>query len=169
LNFSDDITFSEKKKFAQKIMENNKVVKTVLEKSGNFKGRLRKMQTKHLAGEKTKEVLYRENGCVFRFDVDETYFSPRLSHERNEVASMIKKGEEVFVMFAGVGPFSIVIAKNSPVKKVVSNEINRVANKYAKLNVELNNVKDKVEIVSGDVKRVAKKLNLRRLLCLDLD
>ena len=160
VNFSDDITFSEKKKFAQKIMENNKVVKTVLEKSGNFKGRLRKMQTKHLAGEKTKEVLYRENGCVFRFDVDETYFSPRLSHERNEVASMIKKGEEVFVMFAGVGPFSIVIAKNSPVKKVVSNEINRVANKYAKLNVELNNVKDKVEIVPGDVKRVAKKLNL---------
>src|SRR3989339_355786 len=134
VNFSDDITFSEKKKFAQKIMENNKVVKTVLEKSGNFKGRLRKMQTKHLAGEKTKEVLYRENGCVFRFDVDETYFSPRLSHERNEVASMIKKG--------------------------VSNEINRVANKYAKLNVELNNVKDKVEIVPGDVKRVAKKLNL---------
>lgn len=158
VNFADDISLKDKKRFADKILRENKVIKTVLEKSGRFKGRLRKMQTRHLMGEKTKEVLYRENGCAFRFNIDSTYFSPRLSNERKEIASKIKKNEEVFVMFAGVGPFSIVIAKNSPAKKVYSNEVNREANKYAKLNVELNNVKERVELVPGDVKRIAKKL-----------
>ena len=154
VNFSDDTKLIAKRQFAKKILKENKAVTTVLEKSGKFKGRLRKMETKHLAGEKTKEVLYRENGCVFRFNVDTTYFSPRLSNERNEIARKIKKGENVLVMFAGVAPFSIVIAKNSKCSKVYSNEINREANKYAKLNIEKNNLKNKVELVSGDIKRV---------------
>ena len=117
----------------------------------------RKLTTKYLAGEKTKEVLYRENNCVFRFNVDTTYFSPRLSNERKEIAKKIKKNETVLVMFAGVAPFSIVIAKNSNAKKIVSVEINREANKYAKLNVERNKLKEKVEVIQRDVK----KLNLK--------
>jgi len=128
-----------------------------LEKIGKFKGRLRKQKTKHLAGEKNKEVLYRENNCVFRFNIDEVYFSPRLSNERKEIASKIKKNEEVLVMFAGIAPFSIVIAKNSKAKRVYSNEINREANRYAKLNIELNNVKNRVELLQGDIKRITEK------------
>jgi len=158
VNFSKEIKVSEKKKFANKILKENKAVKTVLEKSGKFKGRLRKMKTRYLAGEKTKEVLYRENGCVFRFNINTTYFSPRLSNERKEIASLIKKGEKVLVMFAGVAPFSIVIGKNSKAGKIYSNEINREANKYAKLNIELNKLRDKIELVSGDIKRVVKNL-----------
>lgn len=158
VNFSQDVLKKDKVAFAKEILEQNKSVKTVLEKSENFHGRLRKMTTTHLAGEKNKEVLYRENGCVFRFNVDTTYFSPRLSNERVEMASVVKKGEDVLVMFAGVAPFSIVVAKNSKARRVVSNEINREANKYAKLNVELNKVGDRVELAGGDIKRVAKKL-----------
>ena len=116
------------------------------------------METKHLAGEKNKEVLYRENNCSFRFNIDRTYFSPRLSNERKEISSLIKKDSEVLVMFAGVAPFSIVIAKNSKPKKVYSNEINREANKYAEMNAELNGVKNKIEFVNGDIKRIALKL-----------
>ena len=157
-NFRKKFLQGAKKDFAEKLLKEQKSITTVLEKIGKVKGRLRKIKTKHLAGEKTKEVLYKENGCVFRFNIDTTYFSPRLSNERNKIASKIKKHDEVLVMFAGVAPFSIVIAKNSKAKKVYSNEINREANKYAKLNVELNKVKDKVEIVSGDVKRIANTL-----------
>ena len=135
-------------------MKKNKSIKTVLEKVGKVSGRLRKPTLKHLAGKKTKEVLYKENNCVFRFNVDTTYFSPRLSNERKEIASKIKKGENVLVMFAGVSPFSIVIAKNSKAEKVYSNEINREANKYGQLNIELNKVKNKVELIQGDIKRV---------------
>ncbi|MEJ2267509.1 MAG: methyltransferase, partial [Nanoarchaeota archaeon] len=70
----------------------------------------------------------------------------------------IKKDDEVLIMFAGVGPLPIVIAKNSKPKLVVSNELNREANKYAKLNIELNKLKDKIQLASGDIKKVAPKL-----------
>ena len=132
-------------------------MKTVLEKTGKFSGRLRKQKTKHLLGEKTKEALYRENDCVFRLNVDDVYFSSRLSNERKEIAKRIKKGEKVLVLFAGAAPYPVVIAKNSKAKIVYSNEINREANKYAKLNIELNNVKDKVVLIPGDIKKVAEK------------
>ena len=158
VKFPKEFKLINKKKFAEKILKENKSVKTILEKQGKVKGRLRKIQTKHLAGEKTKEVLYKENNCVFRFNIDSTYFSPRLSNERKEIASKIKKNDKVLVMFSGVAPYSIVIAKNSKTKKVFSVEINREANKYAKLNVELNKVKDKIELVQGDIKRVVGKL-----------
>jgi len=75
VNFPDEVyTASRKKRFAEKILKENKAITTVLEKSKKFSGRLRKMKTKYLAGEKTKEVLYKENNCVFRFNIDETYF-----------------------------------------------------------------------------------------------
>ena len=81
VKFPEDLRVIDKKKFANKILKENKSIKTVLEKTGKIKGRLRKLTTKYIAGEKTKEVLYRENGCVFRFNIDNTYFSPRLSNE----------------------------------------------------------------------------------------
>jgi len=158
VKFSSDVKPKDKKQFANKILHNNKSIRTVLEKTEKFKGRLRKQKTKYLIGERTKEVLYKENNCVFRFNVDSCYFSPRLSNERKEISNLVKKNDEVLVMFAGVSPFSIVIAKNSKMKKVISVEINKKANKYAKLNLELNKVKDKVEIVQGDIKKIAKKI-----------
>ena len=158
VNFPDNFSLKDKKKFADKLLKEQNGVKTVLEKKERIKGRLRKLSTNYIAGEKTKEVLYRENGCSFRFNIDETYFSPRLSNERKEIASKIKKGETVLVMFAGVAPYSIVIAKLSKAKKVFSNEINREANKYAELNIKLNKVKDKIELLNGDIKRIAKNL-----------
>jgi len=158
VNFPKDVRANTKKKFAQKLLKEQKTLKTILEKKGKIKGRLRKISTKYLAGEKTREVLYKENGCVFRFNIDSCYFSPRLSNERKEISSMIKKNENVLVMFAGISPFSIIIAKNSGAKKVFSNEINRKANKYAALNIELNNVKNKVILLPGDIKRVTEKI-----------
>ncbi len=162
VNFPSDYKKKDKLEFAKKILENNSQVKTVLEKSGNFKGRLRKMETKYILGEKTKEVLYKENGCTFRFNIDTTYFSPRLSGERKEIANLIKPKEKVLVLFAGVAPFSIVIAKNSKPSILYSNELNREANKYAKLNIELNKLKDRIILVNGDAKKVCKKLQIAK-------
>lgn len=159
VKLSKGTSSKEKKEIAERLLVTNKGITTVLEKVGKVKGRLRKMQTKHISGVKTKEALYTENGCVFRFNVDSTYFSPRLSNERKEVASKIRKGDSVLVMFAGVGPYPIVIGKNSKAEKIYSVEINKEASKYAKLNVELNKLKNKVEIVQRDVKLLKDKIN----------
>ncbi|MCX6749525.1 MAG: hypothetical protein NTW17_02145 [Candidatus Pacearchaeota archaeon] len=159
VKFSRGAKVGDKKKFANKILKTNKSITTILEKTGKFKGRLRKQETKYLAGIKTKEAVYRENNCVFRFNIDNAYFSSRLSNERKEIAGIIKKGDEVLVMFAGVAPYSIVIAKNSGARKVYSNEINKEANKYAEMNIGLNKVKGKLILLNGDIKRIALKVN----------
>ena len=158
VKFDKKTSVKDKKHFASNILKNNKSITTVLEKTGKFKGRLRKQETKWVAGEKTKEALYRENNCVFRFNIDKVYFSTRLSNERKEIAARIQKGDEVLVMFAGVGPYSIVIAKNSKARMVYSNELNKEANKYTKLNIELNKVKNKVILLSGNIKNVTNKI-----------
>ena len=111
VKFSRDEKLKNKKKWALEFLRSKKDVKTVLEKSSGFSGRLRTQKTKYIAGESTKEVLYKENGCEFRFNVDSCYFSPRLSSERAEIASEVRSGENVLVMFGGVAPFAIVIAK----------------------------------------------------------
>ena len=163
VKFPENFPEKEKINFAKNLLKEIKSIKTIIEKTGKVKGRLRKFDFKYLAGEKISEVLYKENNCVFRFDIGTTYFSPRLSNERKEIASEIKENEIVLVMFAGVSPYSIVIAKNSKAKKVYSNEINRQANKYAKLNIELNNLNDKVELIPGDIKKVAFKLTEKNM------
>lgn len=158
VNFKSKTSKAEKLKFAKELISKNKSIKTVLEKSGKFKGRLRKQETNFIAGEKTKEILYKENNCSFRFNIDETYFSSRLSNERKEIASLIRKNDSVFVSFAGVGPFPIVIAKNSFAKEVFSNELNRKANLYAIDNIKRNKVENKVFLIPGDFKKVSEKL-----------
>jgi len=69
----------------------HKHVTTVLEKTSKISGILRKQETKYLAGIKTKETIYKENNCIFRYNVDETYFSPRLSNERKIIAEEVIK------------------------------------------------------------------------------
>lgn len=146
----------QKKKVADGILETHKNIRTVLEKSDKFKGRLRTLKTNYIAGEKTKEALYKENGCEFRFNVETCYFSPRLSSERKEIADMVEKGEDVLVLFAGVAPFSIVIAKTKKPKRVVSVELGRECSKYAAENARRNKVD--VEVVQGDVRKVLPKM-----------
>lgn len=149
-----------KKKIANRILKEYNKVKTVLEKLGKVQGRLRKIKTKYVAGEKNKLARYKENGCVFVFDVDETYFSSRLAGERLDVAKQIKKKDKVLVLFAGVAPFSIVIGKTSKCKKVISVEINKKASKFAEKNIKLNRLHN-IEIIQGDVKRLDKILKGR--------
>ncbi len=157
LKFGREVKFRDKKKFASDFLKKNKNVRTILEKVGKFSGRLRTQKTKWLAGEKTREALYKENSCEFRFNVDTCYFSPRLSSERKEIALSVKKGERVLVMFGGVAPFAIVIAKLAKPARVVSVELGKECNKYALINVKRNKVAGVVDVVQGDVRRVLQK------------
>src|SRR3989344_3533776 len=111
VKFSREEKLKDKMKFANQFLKEIKNVKTILEKSNKFSGRLRTQKTKYLAGEKTKEAIYKENSCIFRLNVDTCYFSPRLASEIMEISSLVKENEKVLVMFGGVAPFAIVIAR----------------------------------------------------------
>lgn len=158
VKFSRGASLLKKKRFALQFMKERKQVTTVLEKVGKFHGRLRTNATKFISGVKTKEALYRENGCEFRFNTDSCYFSPRLSTERKEIANSVRKGEEVLVLFGGVAPFAIVVAKTGKPSRVVSVELGRECSKYARENVRRNKLDGKVEIIQGDVRKVLPKI-----------
>jgi tRNA (guanine37-N1)-methyltransferase len=138
---------------AQVIMSLNKHIRTVLEKVSERKGIFRVREYNFLAGEKNFETIHKEYGCIFKLDPTKVYFSPRELTERQRIASMVKEGETVMVMFAGIAPYAIQIAKKQPkVKEVIAVELNPDAVKYARENIILNKVEDKVKVIEGDVK-----------------
>lgn len=146
-----------KRLIAKNLLKVQKNIKTVLMKESKVKGRLRKRKLSFVAGLNKKETMHRENNCIFKLDVEECYFSPRLANERAEIAKKCKSNEEILVMFAGVGPYAIVVAKKSKAKTVYAVELNRKAVAYMKKNIKLNRLNNIIAL-QGDVKKVLIKL-----------
>ena len=142
---------------ADAVMKVNKNVKTVVCKAGAVKGRYRKREFAFVAGERNFIADYKENGCTFRFDIRKTFFSPRLSFERKRIAELSKDNEHVIVMFAGVGPFAIEIAKRNRGSEIVAVELNRYSYKYMLDNIRINKTAN-VRAVLGDAKDVVEGL-----------
>ena len=145
-----------KKEAANLILKQNKKIKTVLSRASAVSGTYRIRRHSYVAGEKTYVSKYRENGCIFNIDLNKAFFSPRLSYERNRISGLVRNGERVIVMFAGVGPFAIEIAKKAPSSEVVAIELNKHAYSYMLKNISENKVKNVVPIL-GDVAKVAAK------------
>lgn len=145
------------KDIARMIMSNHANVKTVLFQTSAVGGKFRLRKLQHGAGEKTTSTIHKESKCVFSVDVAKCYFSPRLLHERMRIAQTVKDGEVVVNMFAGVGCYSILIAKKSNVRKVYSIDVNPVAVEYMKENVRMNGVFVKVVPILGDAKDIIEK------------
>ncbi|MBI2507881.1 methyltransferase domain-containing protein [Candidatus Woesearchaeota archaeon] len=145
------------KKIAQELLKNFKNIKTVAVKIGIHAGKYRLQKTKILAGKKTKIVLYKENGCLFKLNIDKTYFSPRLGNERLRISKLIKKNESILVMFSGVAVYPINISKHSEAKEIYAIEINKSAHKFAEENLKLNKVEN-VKLFLGDVRKVFPKI-----------
>lgn len=145
------------KLIAKALLEVNKSIKTVCKITGEHSGRFRVQPIKVLAGKKTTIAEYKEAGCRMFVDISKVFFSPRLSHERERISKLIKKDEVVGAFFAGVGPFPLVFAKNSEMKKAIAIELNPDAVELMEKNIALNKVEEKIEPVLGDVKEVAKR------------
>jgi len=139
------------------ILRMHRRVHTVLAKAGAVSGVYRLRDFEILAGEGKTETLYREHGCTYHLDLGKVYFSPRLSQERLRVASQVKEGETVVDMFAGVGPFSVLIAKKRTNVTVYAIDLNPDAISYLKRNVYVNRVEGKVKPILGDAREVVKR------------
>lgn len=132
-------------------------VKTVLLKQEGLKGEFRVGDYRKLYGSET-ETQHTEFGCDFMVDPTKAYYSERFSTERDRIVSQIEDGERVLVMFAGVGPFAIMAAKNANPSEVVGIEKNPDAVEYFRRNVEMNSVENTVEVIEGDVLEEVKVL-----------
>lgn len=138
------------------VLQFNPEIRLVLRKAGETKGEFRTRTFQIIAGSGSTETTYREFACRFRLDVAKVYFNPRLSHERRRVANAVREGEHVVDMFAGVGPYSVLIARSHPTVTVYSIDINPDAYKYLAENVFLNQVADRVIPILGDAKELAR-------------
>ncbi|MEP0826740.1 MAG: class I SAM-dependent methyltransferase family protein [Nitrososphaera sp.] len=143
-----------KKLIAEAILANIKTAKAVFAQVSAVKGDYRIRDLEFVAGENRTVTEYREHGCRFKVDVAKTYFSPRLSTERKRVAEMVGDNETIVNMFAGVGTYSVIIAKTNRTCKVYSIDSNAAASELDKINAKLNKVQDRIITICGDAAAV---------------
>ena len=130
--------------------------KTVYMKKSAVKGVTRVRELELIAGEDNPITIHKEHGTRLKLDVKNVYFSPRLATERKRVQEACEDGEEILDMFAGIGPFPIVIAHEKNVN-ITAVDINEYAIKYLNENIKLNKLKDNAHItaICGDTNEVA--------------
>lgn len=151
-----DSLLSKRKLIAEIILAHVKTAKVVFAQVSPVKGDYRVRNLEFVAGENRTTTEYKEHGCRFRVDVAKTYFSPRLSTERLRIANMVGEDETIVNMFAGVGTYSILIARMNKTCKVYSIDSNAVAAELCEANAKLNKVQDRVISIHGDASKVIK-------------
>ena len=145
---------------ARKLVEEHKNIRRVALDMG-VHGEERIRRVKILIGENLI-TIHREYGVLMKIDLQNVYFSPRLATERWRVVGEVKDGETVFDMFAGVGPFSLLIAKYRKVR-IVACDINPRAIELLRENIRINRL-DGIEPVLGDAREVAKRVKANRII-----
>ncbi len=141
---------------ANALLQVNPHIKTVLAALSPVEGEFRTRRFIFINGENTTQTIHKEHGCRYAIDMEKAYFTPRLATERSRILEQIKDGEVVVDMFAGVGPFSILIAKNRPSCRVMAIDKNPEAVKFLRYNTALNAVSN-VETIEGDAKEEVRK------------
>ncbi|AKB19156.1 MULTISPECIES: class I SAM-dependent methyltransferase family protein [unclassified Methanosarcina] len=131
-------------------------IKTVLKPLTPVIGEFRVREFEIVAGEPRTVTVHREYGCRYKVDLAKAYFTPRLSTERSRILSWILEGDTVVDMFAGVGPYSILIAKSKKPARVVAIDKNPDAVGYLRENITLNSAKN-IETIEGDAREEAKR------------
>ena len=145
---------SKEKIIGEAILRIHKNVKSVLRQASPRQGKLRLRKYSLVVGDKNTEVIHKESGCRFLLDPKKVYFSVREGSERLRIAKKVKKGEKILVMFGGVAPFPVVIARKTSANKIYSVELNKKAHEYAIKNIMLNKVENRIVPVFGDVREV---------------
>jgi len=149
---------ADEKAIAERIMKQNKNVKSVLKRISERSGELRLEKYELIAGDKNTEVVHREHGFMIKLDPQKVYFSPREATERQRIAEQVKANETVLVMFSGVAPYALAIAKRqAAVERIYCIEKNADAHKYAEENVRMNKFSHKISLLCGDAKEEAKE------------
>jgi len=135
-------------------------VKSVYLNSGRVKGQFRTPENiEFLVGIDNPIVKHKEHEVIYKFDITKIMFSMGNLSERRFLATLVKEGEVIVDMFAGIGYFSLPIAKHSKPKKIFSIELNPDSFKYLTENIKLNHFEDIITPINGDSKIEVIKLS----------
>ncbi|MHA1751363.1 MAG: class I SAM-dependent methyltransferase [Candidatus Helarchaeota archaeon] len=149
LNLRNEL-LDKKKIIAEAILKIVKNCSTVCLKKGAIYGEFREPQLELLAGSDTETIVI-ENGIKYKFDVLKIMFAKGNINERRRYIPLIKNREIIFDFYAGIGYFTLGIAKFSKASRIYAFEINPTSYKYLIENLKLNKIpKDKVIPIFGD-------------------
>ncbi|MDR1954701.1 MAG: class I SAM-dependent methyltransferase family protein [Candidatus Methanoplasma sp.] len=123
--------------------------KSVCADAYGITGELRKPSTEVIYGSDTESVRL-ENGIFYEFDVSRIMFASGNIDERMRMKELDCKGETVVDMFAGIGYFTLPIAKFTGARKVFACEKNPHSYRYLLKNLERNGVSERVIPILGD-------------------
>jgi len=156
INLRED-NLPHKKLIGEIILAKNPRIKTVVNKVGQIENQFRTFQMEVLAGEDNFETELKESNCLFHFNFREVYWNSRLQTEHERVVSLMKKEDVICDMFAGIGPFSIPIAKNIGCT-VHANDLNPRSFFYLQKNAQINKVQSKVKCYNMDARKFVESL-----------
>lgn len=94
------------------------------------------------------EVVHRESGIEYLLDVQQVMFSQGNREEKTRVASLVKPGERVGDMFAGIGYFTLGMARAGAT--VHAMELNPASYRYLIHNIQVNGLSGSVHASMGD-------------------
>jgi tRNA (guanine37-N1)-methyltransferase len=152
-----DLLVPKEKEIAEKVLEINKAVKTVLKKMGGHVGEYRTQQMQHLAGEDTRDTTVTENGVKLKVNVETAYYSIRMATERKRILSLIRPGERILCLFSGIGPYPVTFSVHTEAKDIVGIEINPAAHELAVENAARNRCTN-VRLLCDDAHDILPKL-----------
>jgi tRNA wybutosine-synthesizing protein 2 len=120
---------------------------TVLARGG-IDGEHREPDVTVVAGEGDTETVHREHGTEYAMDLARVMFSPGNKAERARMGEITHEGERVLDMFAGIGYFTLPMARAGA--HVTAVERNPDSFQYLLENAMRNGVSDRVEPYRAD-------------------
>lgn len=122
--------------------------RTVVNKASNIDNTYRNFQLELICGDADYQVETKENGVPFEFDFSKVYWNPRLSTEHERIVKLLKSGDVLYDVFAGVGPFSVPAAKKRC--DVWANDLNPVSYHWLQHNAKRNKCLENFKMFNKD-------------------
>lgn len=135
----------------------------VVRDAGPIRGAAREPAREVLWGEGT-ETVHVEGGVRFAMDAARVMWSAGNVAERQRLPPLVRDGEVVVDLFAGIGYFSVPVAAKARPARVVAIEQNPVAFHYLQRNAALNRCGERLQPLLGDCRALAPRGAADRVL-----
>ena len=140
-------SLKQKQKIGRSIMTLLPNVKTVCEIK-EVKGEFREPVVVKLAGNGTA-TIHKENDIFYKLDTEKIMFSKGNLNERKRLIGQVKENENIVDMFAGIGYFSLGLAKFTKAREILAIEKNPHAYRFLTENIQMNKV-SRINAIQGD-------------------
>jgi tRNA wybutosine-synthesizing protein 2 len=152
--------YSKEHKIAQAYLDLLPKIRSIFINRGKIMGTFREPEKiEFIEGEDNPIVEHKEHEVRYKFDLTKIMFSKGNINERKFLPTLVKKNEIIVDMFAGIGYFSLPIAKHSLAKQIYSIELNPESYKFLVENININHLSDKIVPINGDCRIEVLKLS----------